>query len=77
MVRLNTKDENMMVHAFRKGIVPGPFSESLIKSHPKTFGELRHRAIAHIVAKGELREAQLHSPHPPARAKSTSAHEGT
>ena len=30
MVRLNLKDERMMVHAFRKGIVPRPFSESLI-----------------------------------------------
>jgi len=30
VVRLNLKNEKMMVHAFRKGIVPGPFSESLI-----------------------------------------------
>jgi len=30
VVRLNLKDERMMVHAFRKGIVPGPFSEALI-----------------------------------------------
>ena len=34
VVRLNTKDETMMVHAFRKGIVPRPFSESLIKNGP-------------------------------------------
>jgi len=26
VVRLNLKDETMMVHAFRKGIVPGPFN---------------------------------------------------
>ncbi|XP_068503738.1 uncharacterized protein [Phaseolus vulgaris] len=30
VVRLNLKDERMMVHVFKKGIVPGPFSESLI-----------------------------------------------
>ena len=41
VVRLNTKDENMMVHAFRKGIVSGPFSESLIRNRPKTSGEIR------------------------------------
>jgi len=26
VVKVNTKDETMMVHAFRKGICPGPFS---------------------------------------------------
>ena len=41
VVRLHTKDEDMMVHAFRKGIMPGPFSESLIRSCPKTFSEIR------------------------------------
>ena len=41
VVRLNNKDETMMVHAFRKGIVSGPFSESLIRNCPKTFGENR------------------------------------
>ena len=50
VVRLNTKDETMMVHAFRKGIVRGPFSESLIRNRPKTFNEIRRRAMAHIVA---------------------------
>ena len=56
MVRLNIKDETMMVHTFRKGIVPGPFSESLIRNHPKTFGEIRRWAVAHIVVKGEVSE---------------------
>ena len=50
VVRLNLKDERMMVHVFRKGIVPGPFSESLIKNHPKTFAEIRRRAVTHIAA---------------------------
>ena len=50
MVKLNIKDETMIVHAFRKGIVPGSFRESLIRNHPKAFGEIRHRAVAHIAA---------------------------
>ena len=45
-----------MVHAFRKGIMSGPFSESLIRSRPKTFSEIRRRAVAYIVAEGELTE---------------------
>jgi len=56
VVRLNLKDETMMVHAFRKGIVAGPFSESLIRNHPKTFAEIRRRAVAHIAAEGEVNE---------------------
>jgi len=56
VVRLNTKDETIMVHAFRKGIVPRPFSESLIRNRPKTFGEIRRKAVAHIVAEGEVNE---------------------
>jgi len=56
VVRLNTKDETIMVHTFRKGIVPGPFSESLIRNRPKTFCEIRRRAMAHIAAEGEVNE---------------------
>jgi len=56
VVRLNTKDETMMVHAFRKGIVPGPFSESLIRNCPKTFVEIKRRAVAYIAAEGEVNE---------------------
>jgi len=56
IVRLNLKDERMMVHTFRKGIVPGPFSESLIRNHPKTFAEIRCRAVAHIVAEEKVSE---------------------
>ena len=56
VVRLNLKDERMMVHAFRKCIVPGPFSESLIRNNPKTFVGIRCRAVAHIVAGEEVNE---------------------
>ena len=55
-MRLNLKDERMMVHAFRKGIVSGPFSESLIQNHPKTSAEIRRRAVAHIAAEEEVNE---------------------
>ena len=55
-MRLNLIEEKMMVHAFRKGIVPGPFSESLIRNHPKTFAEIKRRVVAHIMAEEELNE---------------------
>ena len=50
VVKLHTKNEAMTVHAFTKGVLPGPFSESLIRCCPKTFCEIRHRAVEHIVA---------------------------
>jgi len=54
VVRLPKKDEDMLVHAFKKGILSGPFSESLIRNHPSTFAEIRRRAVAHIVAETEV-----------------------
>ena len=56
VVRLNLKDKMMIVHAFTKGIVPGPFSESLIRNHPKNFVEIRRCAVAHIATEGEVNE---------------------
>ncbi|XP_068498165.1 uncharacterized protein [Phaseolus vulgaris] len=56
VVRLPSKDENMMVHAFKKGVLPGPSSESLIRSHPSSFAEIRRRAVAHIMAETEVSE---------------------
>ena len=56
MVRLPGKDEEMFVHAFKKGVLPGLFSESLIRSHPATFAEIRRRVVAHIVAESEVTE---------------------
>ena len=32
------------------------FNESLIKSRPKTFAEIRRRAVAHIATEGEVVE---------------------
>ena len=59
VVRLNLKDERMMVHAFRKGNVPIPFGESLIRNHPKTFAEIRRRAVAHIAIEGEVNKKRM------------------
>jgi len=56
VVKLHTKDEDMMVHAFRRGVLPGPFSDSLIRCHPKIFDEIRRRAVAHIVTEEEVTE---------------------
>jgi len=79
VVTLNTKDETMMVHAFRKGIVPGPFNESLIRNRPKTFGEIRRRAVAHISAEGEVNEKHTcvvpTRPRAPGRAQPLRVHE--
>ncbi|XP_068476811.1 uncharacterized protein [Phaseolus vulgaris] len=56
VVRLPSKDEDMLVHAFKKGVLPGRFSESLIRNHPSTFAEIRRRAVTHIVAETEVSE---------------------
>jgi len=48
VVRLKPTDEVMTVHAFVKGMLPGPFSESLLRFYPKTFTEIRRQALAHI-----------------------------
>ena len=40
VVKVGTTEEPMIVYAFRKGIFPGPFCESIIRSCPKTFAEI-------------------------------------
>ena len=54
VVKLHTKDEAMMVHAFRRGILSGPFSDSLIRCQPKTFSKIWRRVVAHIDAKEKV-----------------------
>jgi len=48
VVRLKLTDEAMTVHAFVKGMLPGPFNESLLRFYLKMFTEIRCRALAHI-----------------------------
>ena len=56
MVKVGTTNEPMIVYAFRKGVCPGPFSKSLIRNRPKTFAEIRRRAVEHIASEGEVYE---------------------
>ena len=44
----------MIVYAFVKGVCPGPFGESIIRNRPRTFAELRRRAVEHIASEGEV-----------------------
>jgi len=53
---MGTTDESMIVYAFRKGVRPGSFSKSLNRSHPKTFAEVRRRAVEQIASEGEAYE---------------------
>ena len=49
-MQLKPIDEAMTVHTFVKGMLSGPFSESLLSFYPKTFSEIRRWALAHIAA---------------------------
>ena len=55
-MRLKPTDEAMTVHAFVKGILPRPFSESLLRFYPKTFKEIRHWALVHIAVDDRVTE---------------------
>jgi len=74
-------DETMMVHAFRKGIMPRPFNESLIRNRPKTFDEIRRQAVAHIAVEGEVNEKRTcvvpTRPRAPGRPQPLRVHEAT
>ena len=56
MVRSPAKDEEMLVNAFKKGVLPGPFCEALIRVHPAMFAEVRRLAVAHIADESEVAE---------------------
>ena len=56
MVRSPVEDEEMLVYAFKKGVLPGPFCEALIRAHPATFAEVRRLAVAHIADESEVTE---------------------
>ena len=58
VVRLKPTDEAMIVHAFVKGMLSGPFSESLLRFYPKTFTEIRRHALAHIAADDRVTQKQ-------------------
>jgi len=56
VVWLKPTDEAMTVHALVKGMLSGPFSESLLRFYPKTFSEIRRWALAHIAADDRVTE---------------------
>jgi len=56
VVRLKPTDEAMTVHAFTKGMLPGPFSESLLRYYPKTFCGIRRRTMVHIAVEDRVTE---------------------
>jgi len=56
VVKVGTTEEPMIVYAFRKGMCPGPFCESIIRSRPRTFVEIRCRAVEHTATEGEVCE---------------------
>ena len=56
VVKVGTTDEAMIVYAFRKGVRPGSFIKSLNRARPKTFAEIRSRAVEHIASEGEAYE---------------------
>ncbi|XP_068503739.1 uncharacterized protein [Phaseolus vulgaris] len=56
VVKVGTKEEPMIVCAFKKGARPGSFSKTLNRSRPKTFAEIRRQAVEHIASEGETYE---------------------
>jgi len=46
VVKLQTQDEALMVHAFGNRIMSGPFSDSLIRNRARTFEEMQRRVVA-------------------------------
>jgi len=56
VVKVGTSEEPMIVYAFRKGVCSGPFCESIIRNRPRTFAEIRRRAVEHIASEGEVCE---------------------
>ncbi|XP_068474958.1 uncharacterized protein [Phaseolus vulgaris] len=81
VVKLGTTDEPMIVYAFRKGVSPGSFSKSLNCSRPKTFAEVRRRAVEHIASEGEAYEKSTTAaptrPRAQMRAQPARVHEAT
>ncbi|XP_068477159.1 uncharacterized protein [Phaseolus vulgaris] len=56
VVKVGTKEEPMIVYAFKKGVRPGSFSKTLNRSRPKTFAEKMRQAVEHIASEGETYE---------------------
>jgi len=81
VVKVGTTEEPMIVYAFRKGMCPGPFCKSIIRSRPKTFAEIRRRAVEHIATEGKVCEKRTSvapaRPRAPSRAQPARVNEAT
>ena len=58
VVRLKPTNEAIIVHAFVKGMLSRPFSESLLRFYLKTFTKIRRRKLAHIAADDRVTQKQ-------------------
>jgi len=54
VVKVGTMEKSMIVYALRKGMCPGPFCESIIRSRPRTYTEIRRCVVEHIATEGEV-----------------------
>ena len=81
VVKVGTTDDPMIVYAFRKGVRPRSFIKSLNPTRPKTFAEIRRRAVEHISSEGEAYEkcttAAPTRPRAQMRAQPARVHEAT
>jgi len=81
VVKVGTTKEPMIVYAFRKRVCPGPFCESIICNRPRTFAEIRRRAVEHIATEGDVCEKRTSvaptRPRAPSRAQPTRVNEAT
>jgi len=81
VVKVGTIEEPMIVYAFRKGVCPGPFCESIIRNRPRTFAEIRRRTVEHIATEGEVCEKRTSvaptRPRAPSRAQPARVNEAT
>jgi len=59
VVKVGTTEEPMIVYAFRKGVCPDHFCESIIRNRPRTFAEIRRPAMEHIASEGEVCEKRM------------------
>jgi len=81
LVKVGTTEEPMIVYVFRKGVCPGPFCESIIRNRPRTFAEIRRRAVEHIATEGDVCEKRTSvaptRPRAPSRAQPARVNEAT
>ena len=54
VVKVGATDENMITCAFRRGVCPSTFHEFITQRRPRTFSEIRRRAVEHIASKEEV-----------------------